>query len=130
MVYYSSIKSDIRDMVREFDVVFPDAELFKSVYSAFTFLRMPVISSNTPKQILFFQWGLVPFRVKNIDQANSIRQQTLNARSETKFVKPAFRQAIKLKRCLVIVDGFFECCHVEKKTVIELFEYKELPALY
>jgi putative SOS response-associated peptidase YedK len=117
MCYYSSIKSNTRDIVKEFDVIFPDSELLKPIYSAsaFTFARMPVISSETPGQISLFQWGLIPFWVKNIDQANSIRQQTLNARSETVFIKPAFRQAIRSKRCLVIVDGFFEWRHVEKK---------------
>lgn len=104
-------------MVREFDAIFPDSELFKPVYSAsaFTFPKMPVISSNTPGNISLFQWGLIPFWVKNTDQANSIRQRTLNARSETIFEKPAFRQVIRSKRCLVIVDGFYEWRHMERK---------------
>lgn len=117
MCYYSSIKSNTKDMVREFDAIFPDSELFKPAYSAsaFAFPKMPVISSDTPKEISLFQWGLIPFWVKNIDQANSIRQRTLNARSETISEKPAFRQAIRSKRCLVIVDGFYEWRHIERK---------------
>jgi putative SOS response-associated peptidase YedK len=104
-------------MVREFDAIFPDSELFKPTYSvsAFAFPKMPVVSSDTPGKISLFQWGLIPFWAKNNEQANSIRQRTLNARSETIFEKPAFRQAIRSKRCLVIVDGFFEWRHVEKK---------------
>jgi putative SOS response-associated peptidase YedK len=117
MCYYSSIKADIKDMVREFDVIFPDAELFKPVYSvsAFAFPGMPVISSYAPGEISLFRWGLIPFWVKNTEQANSIRQRTLNARSETVFEKPAFRHAVRSKRCLVIVDGFYEWRHYGKK---------------
>jgi hypothetical protein len=47
-------------MVREFDAIFPDSELFKPAYSAsaFAFPKMPVISSDTPKEISLFQWAL------------------------------------------------------------------------
>ncbi len=117
MCYYSSIKSDIKDMVREFKVIFPDSEHFKPAYSvsAFTFPKMPVISSDNLGAIQLFDWGLIPFWTKTTEQARSIRQNTLNARSETIFEKPAFRQAIRSKRCLVIADGFFEWRHVGNK---------------
>lgn len=117
MCYFSSIKANTRDIVRELDVIFPDSESFKPVYSAsaFTFPIMPVISSEAPGKISLFQWGLIPFWVKNKEQADLIRQNTLNARSETVFEKAAFRQAVKSKRCLVIIDGFFEWRHIEKK---------------
>ena len=39
----------------------------------------------------------------------------MNARSETIFEKPSFRHAIRSKRCLVIVDGFFEWRHEGRK---------------
>jgi len=76
---------------------------------------MPVVINETPDTISLFQWGLIPFWVKNLEQANSLRQRTLNARSETIFVKPAFRHSVRSKRCLVIVDGFYEWRHVGKK---------------
>jgi len=115
--YYASIKSSTRDIVKEFDVIFPHPELFKPAYSAsaFAFPPMPVVSNETPDMISLFQWGLIPFWVKNLEQATSLRQRTLNARSETIFVKPAFRHSMRTKRCLVIVDGFYEWRHVGKK---------------
>jgi putative SOS response-associated peptidase YedK len=117
MCYFSSIKADIKDMVRDFQLSFPEAELFKPAYSvsAFVFPKLPVISSAAPNQISLYQWGLIPFWVKNNEQAISIRQRTLNARSETIFEKPSFRLAIKTKRCLVIADGFYEWREFEKK---------------
>ena len=38
----------------------------------------------------------------------SIGTQTLNARSETVTTKPAFRDPILKKRCLIPADGFYE----------------------
>ena len=117
MCYFASIKSNTRDIVKEFGVSFPHPELFKPVYSAsaFTFPNMPVISSENSDIVSLFKWGLIPFWVRNQEQANSLRQRTLNARSETIFEKPAFRHSIRAKRCLVIVDGFYEWRHIEKK---------------
>jgi putative SOS response-associated peptidase YedK len=64
-----------------------------------------------PDQIQLVRWGLVPFWVKNRKGADEIRFKTLNAKSETIFDKPSFRTSIQTKRCLVIIDGFFEWHH-------------------
>src|SRR5580700_1760450 len=50
------------------------------------------------------RWGLIPFWAKDM----SIGTQTLNARSETVTTKPAFRDSILRKRCLIPADGFYE----------------------
>lgn len=60
------------------------------------------------KHTALFHWGLIPFWVKDSKQATSISNRTLNARGEEMFEKPAFRQASRTKRCLVMADGFFE----------------------
>jgi putative SOS response-associated peptidase YedK len=107
----------MRDIVKEFGRSFQHPELFKPAFSisAFSFPYMPVISSDTPDKISLFKWGLIPFWVKNLEQAISLRQRTINARRETIFSKPAFRHSIQSKRCLVIADGFFEWRHFEGK---------------
>jgi hypothetical protein len=48
------------------------------------------------------KWGLVPFWAKD----PSIGSQMINARSETVREKPAFRQAIKYRRCIIPSSGF------------------------
>ena len=50
------------------------------------------------------RWGLVPPWAKDI----RIGSRMINAVSETAAVKPAFRNAFRRRRCLVLADGFFE----------------------
>lgn len=63
-----------------------------------------------------FTWGLIPAWVKNEKQAFEIWNHTLNARGETLFEKPAFRESAMHKRCLIFVDGFYEHHHFRGKT--------------
>jgi putative SOS response-associated peptidase YedK len=62
-----------------------------------------------------FRWGLIPHWVKDAAQAVTLSRQTLNARGETIFEKPAFRAAAQ-HRCLILVDGFFEFFHHARRT--------------
>jgi putative SOS response-associated peptidase YedK len=90
---------------------------YEPVYHAggFTFPVMPVMTMDEPGKVQAFSWGLIPHWVKNRDEALKIRAQTLNARAETIFEKPAFRSAAATGRCIVPADGFFEWMDVEKK---------------
>lgn len=90
---------------------------WEPVYHAdgFGFPRMPVISMEDPGHIHTYHWGLIPHWVKSRADADKLRAQTLNARSETVFEKPSFRSSIMHQRCLVIADGFFEWMDFQKK---------------
>ncbi len=81
----------------------------------FTFLQMPVITQKQPNHIQLFNWGLIPHWVKTKADADKLKAQTLNARSETVFEKPSFRSYIPNNRCLIIADGFFEWMDFQKK---------------
>jgi putative SOS response-associated peptidase YedK len=76
--------------------------------SGFSFLHMPVITQENPDRLKMMQWGLIPSWIKSKEQATEIRMQTLNARSETIFEKPSFKNSIQKQRCLIPADGFFE----------------------
>ena len=61
-------------------------------------------------------WGLVPHWVKDKKQVKELWNKTLNARGETIFEKPSFRESAKHKRCIIYVNGFYEHHHLGGKT--------------
>jgi putative SOS response-associated peptidase YedK len=87
-----------------------EKDLFSKVWftSAFTNPKLPIVAQEKPDFIQCFEWGLIPFWVKDEKAAKEIRKNTVNARAESIFEKPSFRSSIREKRCLVIADGFFE----------------------
>lgn len=76
--------------------------------SAFSKPVMPVITGESPKELGFFTWGMIPGWVRNAEDAEKIRRRTMNARAETIFDRPAFRRSAASRRCLVPADGFYE----------------------
>jgi len=63
-----------------------------------------VIATGAERKLELFQWGLIPSWAKD----PKIGNQLINARSETLAEKPAFRVALKKRRCLILADGFYE----------------------
>ena len=110
MCFNVSITKMTDHLETRFKAEFEDPSDFKPIYhsSAFSTPYHPVITNEAPNKIQFFQWGLIPFWVRDEAQAKKIRFNTFNAKSETIFEKPSFKSSIKNKRCLVLVDGFFE----------------------
>jgi putative SOS response-associated peptidase YedK len=66
---------------------------------------VPVIRQN-PKEpvrhLSLVRWGLIPSWAND----SSTAAQMINARSETASTKPAFRDALKSRRCLIPAEGF------------------------
>lgn len=56
------------------------------------------------RQLHVARWGLVPSWAKD----PGIGSRMINARSETVLEKPAFRKAMKSRRCAVPADGYYE----------------------
>jgi putative SOS response-associated peptidase YedK len=67
--------------------------------------EIPVIVHHADaRQIEKRRWGLVPFWARDA----SIGSRMINARVETLISKPAFKAALKHRRCLIPADGFYE----------------------
>jgi putative SOS response-associated peptidase YedK len=56
------------------------------------------------RELSLVRWGLVPSWSKDSSGAAKM----INARSETASLKPAFREALQSRRCLIPADGFYE----------------------
>ena len=68
---------------------------------------VPVIRQHPKepvRQISLMKWGLIPHWSKD----PSVAMSTINAKSETAAIKPAFRDPLKFRRCLIPADGFYE----------------------
>jgi putative SOS response-associated peptidase YedK len=65
---------------------------------------VPIVVSGSANKVVMMKWGLVPFWAKDPKIGNRL----INARAETVATKPAFRNSLKRKRCLVPATGFYE----------------------
>ena len=63
-----------------------------------------VFSPHEGRRLDLLRWGLVPSFAK----APAIANKLINARVESLAEKPVFRGALDRRRCLVVVDGFYE----------------------
>ncbi len=110
MCYHTSLARTADYLERRFRAKFEQRSLFEPIYhhSGFSAPLHPVIANESIQSISLYQWGLVPFWTKDESAAERIRTQTLNAKAETIHQKPSFRTSIMTKRCLVLVDGFYE----------------------
>jgi putative SOS response-associated peptidase YedK len=78
---------------------------------------IPVIRQNPKepvRELSLMRWGLIPSWARD----PSVAARMINARSETAATKPAFRDALKFRRCLIPADGFYEWLRHEAACVI------------
>jgi putative SOS response-associated peptidase YedK len=64
------------------------------------------------RELALMRWGLMPFWSRDGKAGYS----TINTRAETLTTSPAYREAVKRRRCLVPVDFFFEWQKLDAKT--------------
>ena len=67
-----------------------------------TAVRIP--PGGGEREVALLRWGLIPSWAKDPFLGNRM----INARAETAAGKPAFRSAIRRRRCLVPASGFYE----------------------
>lgn len=80
--------------------------------SGFSHPQMGIYTNAQPTKPTISVWGLLPSWSKD----KEIWNNTLNARVESIFEKPAFKESAKNKRCLIYLDGFYEHQHIKSKT--------------
>lgn len=82
-----------------------DPQLFQPRYNVAPTQDVPAVRlSDQGRELLPLRWGLVPHWAED----PSIGNRMINARGETADQKPAFRDAFRKRRCLIVADGFYE----------------------
>ncbi len=90
-----------------------ETQYFKSGFS-FPFVTV-FLEIDGRLTVDFLRWGMVPFYTKGSMEAQKIRSMTLNARGETIFERASFKGPAKYRRCIVVLDGFYEYFHYKGK---------------
>jgi putative SOS response-associated peptidase YedK len=94
--------------------VFDDSYLAPS-YNVAPQSFQPVVrldSETGKRELTVMRWGLVPFWAKDAKMAFN----TINAKAETIATSPAYREAMKRRRCLVPADWSYEWKKLDAKT--------------
>lgn len=113
MCYHKSQKHDLNYLGDYYSASYSEAmsEVYQPNYheNGFDFLPSPVLTAGRPAELQLFNWGMIPFWVKDLASAVKLRISTLNCISEEMYDKPSFRDAAKEgKRCLIPCSGFYE----------------------
>ncbi len=85
---------------------------------------IPVIRQHPKepiRELSLVRWGLIPSWAKDPSAA----ARMINARLETASTKPAFRDAMKYRRCLIPADGFYEWAKTAKGKQPYCFEVND-----
>jgi putative SOS response-associated peptidase YedK len=110
-----------KQLVEEcFDSVFGEEE-WSPRYNIAPTQLIPVIRQNPQepvRELSLVRWGLIPSWAKD----SSAAAKMINARSETAATKPAFRDALKSRRCLIPADTFYEWQRTDKSNQPYCFE--------
>ncbi len=97
-----------REVLAEwFGVDLEDLPVFAASYNIAPQSVQPVVRQNPEtgaREFALLRWGLVPFWAKDA----KIGYSTINARAEEVANKPAFREALRKRRCLIPADAFYE----------------------
>src|SRR5581483_4837729 len=62
------------------------------------------VAKGGGRELCQLKWGLVPHWADDAKIGNRM----INARADSVATKPAYRDAFKSRRCLVVADGFYE----------------------
>ena len=98
-----SLIADLGELARRFEFD-GDWLAFESAYNVAPTQDVLTVVGGETRRAGFMRWGLIPWWAKSA----SIGSRMINARAETVAQKPAFRDSLRRRRCLVLADGFYE----------------------
>ena len=96
-----------KQLVEEYFATAPSDDDWSPRFNIAPTQHVPVIRQNPKepiRELSMMRWGLIPSWAKD----SSVAASMINARSETAATKPAFRDPVRFRRCLIPADGFYE----------------------
>jgi putative SOS response-associated peptidase YedK len=102
-----TLTTSVRDLANLFqatEVEVPVAQPHFNIPPTAQVLAVRRLPGHEGRQLLPLRWGLIPAWAKDPGIGNRL----INARVESAAEKPAFRDAFRNRRCLVLADGFYE----------------------
>ena len=99
-----TLKTPIKDLAEGFEIEEYPSSITPSYNIAPTQEVAAVIEEDENRKLEMLRWGLIPSWAKD----PAIGNKMINARAETVSEKPSFRKAFKVRRCLILADGFYE----------------------
>lgn len=91
-------------LARLFDATMSDDLPQGTFYNICPTNTVAVISASAGRRLRAMRWGFIPAWYKSSTDGPLI----INARSDTIASKPAFREAIRTRRCILPATGFYE----------------------
>ena len=98
-----SLIADLGELARRFEFD-GDWVAFDSAYNVAPTQDVLTVVGGETRRARLMRWGLIPHWARD----PKIGARMINARAETVAEKPAFRDALRRRRCLVLADGFYE----------------------
>ncbi len=114
------------ELEEAYNVALPDNAILKPRYNLAPGQPAAVITAGKSGPCVeFCVWGLVPSWAKD----QKMGYKMINARSESVWEKPSFRNPLRYRRCLVPANGFYEwkATPGEKRKTPYLFTLKDRP---
>jgi putative SOS response-associated peptidase YedK len=109
------LKTTRKHLAQWFGVDLAELPEFGPSYNVAPQTFQPIVREHRDtgsREIALLRWGLVPYWSKD----SKIGYSTINAKAETVTTAPAFREAIRYRRCLVPADAFYEWQKLTPKT--------------
>ncbi|MEQ9425328.1 MAG: SOS response-associated peptidase [Cyclobacteriaceae bacterium] len=86
-------------------------EAYKPKYNAGPTQLLPIITNEQPDGFSFFYWGATEKMANN----KAVSPKLFNAFELELSIKASYRNALKSRRCLIPVDGYYEWKRISKK---------------
>ncbi len=75
--------------------------------------NVPTVLNTSPDELSFLRWGLIPHWAKWEKEGFNL----VNAKAETILAKPMFKELVRVRRCLILADCYYEWKEIGQRRI-------------